>query len=374
MNAEESLLSAVLRGDETRWPYADDPAAQAFLDAVARHGIQPLVARQIRRGVLIDAPANVQHSLQHLALQHAAVELGLAAEVRRVVDQLASAGVPALLMKGTALAYSHYPHPCLRPRTDTDLLLRHCDVGKAARLFEALGYEPLNMTRGDFVLYQRSYARTDRLGIRQVYDVHWKVAGPQSVSESLGWEELDQAAVPIAALGGHARALGNVHALLLACVHRMAHHYDNRRLIWLYDIHVLASQLGEESLRTLMRESFEKGVASMCIHSLELARERFGTRLPGDFDGCRVDGSDDSASRFGPDVRMVDILVSDLKALPGWRERLRLLREHVFPPADYIRRRYGVSSTLALPVLYAHRFFTGALKWLRPAGATDPFA
>ncbi len=374
MNTEESVLSAVLRGDETRWPYTDDQAAQAFLDAVARHGIQPLVARQIRRGVLIDAPASVQHSLHHLALQHAAVELGLAAEVRRVVDRLASASVPVLLMKGTALAYSHYPHPCLRPRTDTDLLLRPCDVAKAARVFEALGYEPLNMTRGDFVLYQRSYARTDRLGVRQVYDVHWKVAGPQSVSESLGWEELDQAARSIAALGEHARALGDIHALLLACVHRMAHHYDNRRLIWLYDIHVLASRLGEESLRALMHQSVEKGVASMCIHGLELARERFGTRLPGDFESYRAVGLEASASRFGSDVRMVDILVSDLKALPGWRERLRLLREHVFPPVDYIRRRYGISSTLALPVLYAHRFLTGVLKWLRPAGAADPFA
>lgn len=316
----------------------------------------------------------MQHSLHHLALQHAAVELGLAAEVRRVVDRLASASVPVLLMKGTALAYSHYPHPCLRPRTDTDLLLRPCDVAKAARVFEALGYEPLNMTRGDFVLYQRSYARTDRLGVRQVYDVHWKVAGPQSVSESLGWEELDQAARSIAALGEHARALGDIHALLLACVHRMAHHYDNRRLIWLYDIHVLASRLGEESLRALMHQSVEKGVASMCIHGLELARERFGTRLPGDFESYRAVGLEASASRFGSDVRMVDILVSDLKALPGWRERLRLLREHVFPPVDYIRRRYGISSTLALPVLYAHRFLTGVLKWLRPAGAADPFA
>jgi hypothetical protein len=78
--------------------------------------------------------------------------------------------------------------------------------------------------------------------------------------------------------------------------------------------------------------------------------------------------------RFDHDVRKVDILASDLKALPGWRQRLRLLREHVFPPAGYIRRRYAVSSPLALPALYAHRFVTGAFKWRRPAGVTDPFA
>lgn len=373
MTAQESVLSAVLRGDETRWPWADDQAAGAFLDAVTWHGLQPLVARQLRRGVLLDAPAGVQQSLARSAVQHAAAERCLAAEAGRVVDALALAGVPALLMKGTALAYTHYPHPCLRPRSDTDLLVQRGDLPSAVRVLEGLKYEALNMTRGDFVLHQRSYARTDRLGIRHVYDVHWKMAGPQAVSGLLGWDEVDRAAVPIAALGEHARALGDIHSLLLACVHRMAHHYDNRRLIWLYDIHVLASRMGEEPLRALMRQVAGKGAASMCLHGLELARERFGTCLPGDLAGDLARESGDWA-RFDRDVRMVDILVSDLKALPGWRERLSLLSEHVFPPAEYIRRRYGVSGSLALPVLYVHRFVTGAVKWLRPAGSGDPFA
>jgi hypothetical protein len=277
-------------------------------------------------------------------------------------------------MKGTALAHTHYPHPCLRSRTDTDLMVRRGDLAIAAGVFEKLEYEALNMTQGDFVLHQRSYGRTDRLGIRHVHDVHWKVAGPHSVSDLLNREELDGAAMPIASLGEHARALGDAHALLLACVHRMAHHYDNRRLVWLYDIHLLASRLGEESLQALMRLAVEKGVADICVHSLELARERFGTRLPGDLKAYQALGSNESMPRFDHDVRKVDILASDLKALPGWRQRLRLLREHVFPPAGYIRRRYAVSSPLALPALYAHRFVTGAFKWRRPAGVTDPFA
>lgn len=74
MTTEETVLAAVLRGDETRWPFTDDQAAQAFLDAVARHGIQPLITRQIRRGILLDAPARVQQSLARGAVQHAAVE------------------------------------------------------------------------------------------------------------------------------------------------------------------------------------------------------------------------------------------------------------------------------------------------------------
>lgn len=374
MSGDETVLSTVLRGDETRWPFLDDQAARRFLEAAARHGVQPLIARQLRRGVLSNTPALVQQSLARAAVQQAVIEQRLAMEVRRVVDALARAGVRSLLMKGSALAYTHYPHPCLRPRTDTDLVVRRDDVTAVSHVFEELKYEALNMTRGDFVMYQRSYSRTDRLGIRHVDDVHWKIANPQLAADLLSWDELERGAIAVSALGEHARALGDVHALLLACVHRIAHHHDSPRLLWLYDIHLLASRLSEEQLQTFMSLAVEKGAAPMCVHSLEMAGERFGTRLPRDLREHLTRRPADSAIRFDHDVRMVDILVSDLKALPGWRQRLRLLREHVLPPSDYIRRRYGVSNPLALPLLYAYRCLTGAFKWLRPAASTDPFA
>jgi hypothetical protein len=371
---DEAVLSALLRGEETRWPYAGDAAPAAFLALVASHGLQPLIARQIRRGILLNAPASLVQPLARAAVQHAAIEGRLAAEVRRTVSALADDGVPALLLKGTALAYTHYPHPCLRPRTDTDLLIRPDGRAAAFARFEGLGYEALNMTAGDFVLHQRTYTRVDRLGVRHVYDLHWKIAGPQTVAEALRWDDLAGTAVTIGALGGQARAPDDAHALLLACLHRMAHHYDNPRLIWLYDIHLLASRLGDEAMRAFMPRCIEKGLAEMCIRSLALARERFGTQLPGEVDAHARVLADASRPVYHADVRPIEILAANLQALPSWRHRLRLLREHVFPPAAFIRRRYGVASPLALPGLYAHRLLTGVWKWLRPARRTDPFA
>lgn len=380
MTAQEGLLSAVLRGDAARWPAAADagpaPAfveSVAFLDAVAWHGIQPLVARQIRRGALCDAPDGVRQPLARAAVQHAAVEARTSVEVRRVIDALARAGVPALVMKGTALAYTIYPHPCLRSRTDTDLLVRNADRAAADRVFEALGYDTLNMTRGEHLLLQRSFHRTDPLGIRHVFDVHWKIAAPPSVWGMTGWEALARAATPVPALGGHARALGDADALILSCVHRVAHHYDNPRLIWLYDIHLLAAKLGEDGVRQLL-QPLEAGVAGMCVHGLLLAQERFATRLPVDVGSGLAPGSHDAVGRFDRQGMRAGHLLSDLRALPAWQPRLQLLREHLFPPADYVKRRYGVSSSLTLPALYLHRILTGALKWVRPAGGADPFA
>jgi hypothetical protein len=376
----DALLAGVVRGDATRWPFVDDDRALRFLEAAARHGVQPLVARQLRRGILSNAPDVVQQTLARAAVQQAAVEQRLASEARRVVDALADAGAPALLMKGTALAYTLYPHPCLRPRTDTDLIVRDSDVATASRVLETLKYEPLNVSPGDLVLHQRSYVRTDRLGIRHLYDVHWKLAAPKIVSDLVTWGELRACALPVPALGDRARAIGHAHALLLACVHRIAHHYDSDSLIWLYDIHLLAASLDETQLRDFMRLVAAEPAASMCARSLSRARDQLGTPLSAELACLAASGfsrssgraDDGMASRFGRRTRMVDVLFSDLKALPGWRRRLRLLRQHLAPPADYMRRRYGVSHSLLLPVLYVHRCVTGAWKWLQPLADHPP--
>jgi hypothetical protein len=69
----------------------------------------------------------------------------------------------------------------------------------------------------------------------------------------------------------------------------------------------------------------------------------------------------------------VDVLLSDVTALPDWRARARLVKEHVFPPAAYMREAYGISGRGWLPALYIWRFATGARRWFRPPpGAVKP--
>ena len=44
------------------------------------------------------------------------VETRYRGELQQVLSALGAVGVPALLMKGAALAYLYYLDPCLRPR------------------------------------------------------------------------------------------------------------------------------------------------------------------------------------------------------------------------------------------------------------------
>ena len=63
--------------------------------------------------------------------------------------------------------------------------------------------------------------------------------------------------------------------------------------------------------------------------------------------------------------RRIDVLRADLRLLPRWRDRLRLVGEHAFPPASYMMARYEAQQRLLLPALYVHRLASGAWKWLR---------
>jgi len=71
-----------------------------------------------------------------------------------------------------------------------------------------------------------------------------------------------------------------------------------------------------------------------------------------------------AAAFVGGGLRQVDILKSDLAATP-WPSRLQLLREHLFPPASYMRQRFPRCPSMLLPLAYACRILVGAPRWVR---------
>ncbi len=56
------------------------------------------------------------------------------------------------------------------------------------------------------------------------------------------------------------RDLPPPHALLMACVHRVAHHFDPPTLIWLYDIHLLASSMSEDDATRFVALAVDGGL------------------------------------------------------------------------------------------------------------------
>src|SRR5207247_8298772 len=121
----------------------------------------------------------------------ALLEAGRESELRGVLSGFAAAGVPALVIKGAALAYSRYPEPWLRHRNDNDVLVRGDGAKAAGCVLSMLGYQPgANALPGELANHQLPYVKTDRLGFRHVVDLHWKISNRPLFANVLTFDEL----------------------------------------------------------------------------------------------------------------------------------------------------------------------------------------
>ena len=304
--------------------------------------------------------------LRESAFREAAADLVRERALKELCGGLAEAGVPPLLMKGAHVAYACYARPDLRPRVDTDLLIDPADRERAHRVLVALGYHEAPQSGGDLLMYQVSYELKGAGATTHVVDVHWRISNAQRFGKFLSHAEILREAIPLAGLGP---ALGPspVHAVLLACVHRVAHHLDTPRLIWSYDLYLLGRMLSVAEWDRVAVLAGERGVAAACERSLSGAASLLGGGPP----AGTMTALASAASREGSSVDYLDArrphihrVVADFRALDSWRDRWRLARQHVFPAPAYMRSVYAPSSRAPLAVLYLRRAWWGALRWL----------
>jgi hypothetical protein len=184
----------------------------------------------------------------------------------------------------------------------------------------------------------------------------------------LSVEELNAASRHVPALSSTARVPDDVHALVIACMHQVAHHNDEpEQFKWLYDVHLLASRFTLSDWDWFGSLIAERQVAAVCVHGLERAQFWFGTPLPPRHHGfwrLKAAATRERTAFYLDAPSQAAALLDDLRALPGWRDRWRLMCEHLFPSGDYMRRVYAPSSSFPLPVLYAVRVARGAGRWL----------
>lgn len=340
----ESLRSA-LRGDAAGWPpsIGEDESR-----AVAEHGMLPLVFHLGRIA-----------ALRRQALDAAAIETLRLADLREV---LAVLGGAALVVKGTALAYSIYPAPELRPRLDTDLLIDRDEIERVRRALLSIGLTE-TLTSGDELgVRQQSFTRKDRFGMTHIYDVHLDIANNAVVAGVLRYGELRRRAVALPAVGPDAHGPCNVDALLHACIHRVVHHHGSGRMIWLYDIHLLRERMTEEEHRQFWALAAENRVLAICLASVEAANRVFDGISP-----PRIGAAPDEPSSAFLDRhrRYSAVIAGDLAALPGWRARFKRLRQLAFPPPAFMMQSFGARRRVSLPLLYAYRGFRGMTRLFR---------
>jgi hypothetical protein len=365
VRSRDELISAVLRGgDLPCLATQNSDLAESLLERSQFHGVQPLLNERMRGAQ--GWPSVVLQALHREALARTMWELRHQQVLARTLSALANIGIHPILFKGTALAYSVYTNPVLRVRGDTDFIIQPHERVRLHEALTALGFKGEKQDAVEFVRYTTNYTLEAEGNGTHTLDVHWRISNRHSLSELFSYEELRNKAVPLPDLCPEAVGVGPIHGLLVACMHRAGHkqsayyvngvaHYSGDRLIWIYDIHLLASVLTLGQWQEFLDLATEKGLRATCLEGLELARARFHTRFP-EFvltALAQVSRSDRASSYLNASRLRQHCL--DVFAIEGLSNRIRFIRELVFPPSEFMREIYPQAKLDWLPWLYLRR-------------------
>lgn len=343
----EREIAAVLRGVRVT---PSDPAAFAY--SAVRHAVAPLL---VKCGVADRLPSHEGARLADETRRQAATIEFRDRAARVVIEALHGAGIEALAIKGVYLGNTLYRESFLRAREDTDLLIRITDRGPALRVLRDLGYERQPEQTGDTVLGQILFDRPHGPGVP--LDIHWRLARPHAAAVLFDVDAMMVRSIAIPRLGPHARGPAVADALALACVHRAAHHPAHDLLLWTYDVHLLVAALADSEAETFARMAAERGMALLCGSMIQEAYDAFHHPRAADLARrLSAEGAAEPSAVLIHPRRWWTTLHMDLRAVPRWSDRVRLLAGHAFPPAAYMRSAYAPDSRAPLGWLYARRF------------------
>jgi len=361
MRSSHALADAIC-GRQGGWARLAALEPAEVMRSATRHGVAPLLASRVPPDLDRDLGARLRAE----SVRAAARDAITGAALHQLTSAFSRASVEALVFKGADLAYSCYPQSHLRPRIDSDILIAERARATARQVLAHLGYAAVPQSGGDLLMYQEPFVLRDGDRLLHTVDLHWRVANPQQFGEVAPFYDLWAASESRPRRGEAARGLTPIHAFGLACVHRVAHHYDDDRLIWTHDLHQLAQTMHQTDWERLGEWATTHRAATACARGMALAAALFDSAIPADVLAALVgaEAREPNTRRYLANGRHVDRILTDLALMPSWTARAALARQHVFPPARYMRDVYAPGSPLPVPVLYIQRVWRGARRWM----------
>ncbi len=329
-----SLLAAMLSGRQVQLSRSYRRAATKLLKTALDHGVTAMLDIRVREGTVRGLIEEDRKGLRKVAFAQGAYDLILNAATRRALDLLAAENIPALLLKGTPVAYLYYEDTYLRRRCDTDIFIRSTDREQAAEVLAANGYGISGLHQRSLSSKQFVATQATRQGFVVSLDIHWRLSNRVLFNDILRFEECWETRQPLPVLGGNAYTLSAAHLLLHACIHRIAHgrNTQRNRLLWLYDIHLITGRLSTEDFGRFKQLAMEKQVGALCRDAFVMCQYYFRTRYPEHYLSAlarnqRLEPTADLLQASKPRWVLADLLV--LKTL---RQKLAFAGELLFPP------------------------------------------
>lgn len=347
---------------------------------VARlEGVAPLLCCALERsGWPEQVPRSVRDRLTVARYATAARNQLLYRELTHAVRVFSEPpAIPAVLLKGAALALTLYPDPALRPMSDLDVLVRADRIDQAVARLEADGYREHRRAMApdlDQLVGHHVHLRSGR-AFPIALEVHWTLASSEGAVHAPEMVWFWEQAEPFQRPGAPASASSSspspsaaaltlaptAHLLYLAAHLALYHGAARAQLLWFYDIHLLVEREAERiDWEELIQRARQFRWSAALGAALEGTRRRFGTGLPPGV-AAELRGHGDGQIAWLVRRRAARLqtratnLFSRVASL-GWPGRLRLIRSVVLPSPAYVRWRYEPQPSWLWPLCYPYRW------------------
>ena len=224
-------------------------------------------------------PAEIMQILMEHHRNQIFSTLGMTAELFRLLELFAANDIPALIVKGPALAMQAYGDPTMRSYGDLDFLVRQRNIRRATESLQAAGFQatvPLSAIDAGKIPGQYLFCKTDTKLIVELHNDFTLRYFPRP----LPIEEFFGRQIRVCLDGREAPTLSVEDQLVLICIHGAKHLWE--RLIWIADVAALVSrQTGIDWARA--RASANAVRADHMLHTgLLLAADLLHAHLPED--------------------------------------------------------------------------------------------
>jgi hypothetical protein len=343
-----------------------EEAWHEIMSAALQHGLAPMllwVAKQ-------NAPEIVTEPLWTpiiTATRGTGLRFVSLEAARKQVDMaLDAAQIPALWLKGIALAHSVYPQPTLRPMSDLDVLIPYDQQLAAIRALESAGHLSLDKNS---VLDRDQDARLAEKMIR--YNNKFVIGTSNPVNLELHYRLLstDDVLLPrekLPLFWSQTEFLDGLLVLqpeanlLYLCAHCVLQHgLEDFRLLRFWDIHQLIVSTGLDWKKVVEQAIGLKWTYGV-EQALQLSISYFKTPVPKDvlaeLKSRRPADDYVPHPRFkGKGSRWRNALVSLDKL--STREKVLVIRKICFPSREYMRVRYSIRPNVPVWPYYLYRWF-----------------
>lgn len=275
-------VKSVLCGNAQDPPQSEPDDWKKAFRLLSGHGILPLLYWKIKQlNQQNGLPDGVLGTMRQAFLRGVQESLLMENQILEIARALDGKGVVYRILKGPGLAQTVYPDKALRPSGDIDILILPRQFLEARQALEEIGYacRAKNFEQSGWFAKDEGFIKE---GAAFKLELHFNILAWPRMRRHWDVEAFFQQSTDFALSGGYpVHALQAADALIHSILHLFVGHQDQERLIWLYDIALLADKLSKTGQWPMALELSRKRQVLLAVeYGLEMTKQWTPLQIP----------------------------------------------------------------------------------------------